>query len=137
LAIQERISTYSFGEASAAEIDVYGIRRATHLAMLRAYWQLLPTPTVILMDGESATIPIFSKTFQYNYGDQRHFVIAAASILAKEYRDEKMRHFHEQYPEYGFDRHVGYGTAFHYEAIKAYGTTPLHRKLFLRSLSRH
>ncbi|MCB6585504.1 ribonuclease HII, partial [Streptococcus gordonii] len=61
------------------------------------------------------------------------YSIAAASIVAKVYRDKLMHAYHEQYPEYGFDRNVGYGTAEHIAAIKKYGLTPIHRRSFVKN----
>jgi ribonuclease HII len=131
LILKEKLTDYAIGIASAKEIDQIGIRRATHRAMLRAYWKLSVIPQVILMDGESATIPIFSKTYQYNYGDLRHYSIAAASIIAKVYRDSLMQSLELQKPGYGFDRHKGYGTKYHYEAINRLGLSNLHRRTFI------
>lgn len=129
--LKEKLTDYAIGTASAKEIDQIGIRKATHRAMLRAYWKLSVVPQVILMDGESATIPIFSKTYQYNYGDLRHYSIAAASIIAKVYRDSLMQSLELQQPGYGFDRHKGYGTKYHYEALKKLGLSNLHRRTFI------
>ena len=83
------------------------------------------------MDGEKATIPIFSKTFQYDHGDAYHYSIAAASILAKVYRDSYMCKLEEQLPGYGFDKHKGYGTKLHYESLSRLGVSNIHRKTFL------
>lgn len=129
--LKGKLTDYAIGTASAKEIDQIGIRKATHRAMLRAYWKLSAIPQVILMDGESATIPIFSKTYQYNYGDLRHYSIAAASIIAKVYRDSLMQSLELQKPGYGFDRHKGYGTKYHYEAINRLGLSNLHRRTFI------
>lgn len=129
--LRSLLTDYAIGSASAQEIDRYGIRKATHLAMLRAYWKLSVIPQVILMDGESATIPIFSKTYQYNYGDLKHYSIAAASIIAKVYRDSLMTSLEKQVPGYGFDAHKGYGTRRHYEAINALGLSNIHRRTFI------
>lgn len=135
--LKEVIYAYAIGQALPQEIDRLGIRRATHLSMMRAYWKLPNAPEVILMDGESATIPLFSKTYQYNYGDLNHYSIAAASIIAKVYRDTLMTLVEQQHPGYHFDEHKGYGTAKHYDAIKSLGISSLHRRTFLKSLSRH
>lgn len=129
--LKEKLPAYAIGSASAREIDTLGIRRATHRAMLRAYWKLSVIPEILLMDGESATIPILSKTYQYNHGDLLHYSIAAASILAKVYRDTLMTRFEEQHPQYGFDKHKGYGTALHYQKIKEFGISNIHRRSFL------
>lgn len=129
--LKTTLSDYAIGSASAAEIDKIGIRKATHLAMLRAYWKLQYVPSAILMDGKSATIPIFSKTYQYDHGDLLHYAIAAASILAKVYRDSYMTRVEEQLPGYGFNSHKGYGTAAHYIALNELGISNIHRKTFI------
>lgn len=67
-------------------------------------------------------------------GDEKIPVIACASIIAKEMRDAFMKELAKEYPAYGFEKHVGYGTSVHYEAIKSYGLTPLHRKSFLKKM---
>jgi len=135
--LKDVLPYFAIGEASNLEVDKLGIRKATHLAMLRAYWQLSKSPDIILMDGESATIPILSKTFQYDHGDALHYSIAAASILAKVYRDNLMKELSNNFDGYSFEKHKGYGTKIHYEAIKKLGITPYHRLSFLKSLSRH
>lgn len=122
---------HAVAEASAPEIDALGIRRATHLAMLRAYWKLQTRPAVILMDGEKATIPLPGRTYQYNKGDMKHYAIAVASILAKVYRDRLMMTYEAQFPQYSFSSHKGYGTRKHFEEIATYGYTMLHRKTFI------
>lgn len=126
-------AVYSFGLGSATEgeIDAIGIRKATYLAMLRAYWSLQVSPDILLMDGKSATIPILSKTFQYNHGDALHTSIAAASIIAKVTRDRLMRELENKYLGYGFAQHKGYGTRQHYDSLSRLGTTPIHRNSFL------
>lgn len=129
--LQSTLPYFTVGSASAQEIDLVGIRKATHLAMLRAYWALPEIPEIILMDGESATIPIFTKTYQYNYGDSRFFSIAAASIIAKVHRDNLLRQLDTEYPDYGFASHKGYGTSKHYEALRLYGLSPIHRRTFV------
>ncbi|MCC7304236.1 ribonuclease HII [bacterium] len=129
--LTEVLPAYSIGVASAKEIDQIGIRKATHLAMLRAYWKLELIPQALLMDGEKATIPIFSKTYQYDKGDLRFYSIAAASILAKVYRDSYMRQLEEQMPGYSFDKHKGYGTKLHYESLFRLGLSDVHRRTFI------
>ena len=68
------------------------------------------------------------------HGDAKSFTIAAASILAKVTRDRRMLEYHREYPRYGFDRHKGYGTAFHREIIRKYGPCPVHRRSFLKNI---
>jgi ribonuclease HII len=133
--LKETLPAYGIGEASAREIDIYGIRKATQLAMMRAYWQLKVQPDIILMDGEKATIPFLGKTFQFTKGDLNHYSIAAASVLAKVYRDDLITRLHEEYPEYGLSSNKGYGTSIHVEALRKLGATELHRKSFLSFLS--
>lgn len=129
--LRDTVTAYGIGSASWTEIDQVGIRKATYLAMLRAYWALPFIPNVILMDGVSATIPILSKTYQYNYGDLRHYAIAAASIIAKVYRDTLMKEYDTTLPGYSFGKHKGYGTALHYQALKKLGPSVIHRRSYL------
>ena len=131
--MQDNVHDFAIGSGTPREVDVLGIRKATYRAMLRAYWKLKQNPDIVLMDGESATIPIFSKTYQYNHGDSLHYSIAAASILAKVYRDKLMKEIENEYPQYGFAQHKGYGTKQHYESLLKYGITPIHRKSFLNT----
>lgn len=129
--LRKVLTDYAIGSASALEIDRLGIRKATYLAMLRAYWRLNEQPSIILMDGKSATIPLFSRTYQYNYGDLLHYAISAASILAKVSRDTYMVELEKQLPGYGFDKHKGYGTKLHYDSLSRLGVSNVHRKTFL------
>ena len=90
-------------------------------------------PELVLTDG----YPIRGYNGPSNHiikGDAKSACIAAASIVAKVYRDRLMKAYSEEYPQYGFERNVGYGTEEHIEAIRKYGITPLHRKSFLRTL---
>lgn len=129
------VTAYGLGIASAEEIDTEGIVQATHKAMLRAYWNLPFQPEVIMMDGEKTTKPIFDRTYQYTKGDERFYSIAAASIIAKVYRDNLMNDYALQFPEYDFENNKGYGTNKHVVALKEFGITPIHRKSFLKFLS--
>ncbi|WKZ30070.1 MAG: ribonuclease HII [Candidatus Dojkabacteria bacterium] len=133
--IKETVPAFGLGEASATEIDTFGIRKATQLAMMRAYWQLSLQPEVLLMDGEKATIPFLGKTFQFTKGDLNHYSIAAASVIAKVYRDNLISSMSEEFPEYSLSSNKGYGTAAHMKALREHGATPLHRKSFLSFLS--
>tara|TARA_R110000850_G_scaffold157824_1_gene281866 strand:- start:3334 stop:3945 length:612 start_codon:yes stop_codon:yes gene_type:complete len=112
-----------------AEIDDINILRATWEAMRRAFEQLDPAPDIALIDGK----PI--KGFGAPHralvkGDSLSLSIAAASIIAKVERDRLMRQYAEQYPEYSFERHKGYGTKVHCEALKKHGPCPIHRRSF-------
>lgn len=120
---------FGLGLASEAEIDALNIYQATLLAMQRAVVALTERPDYLLVDAmplEVGTIP-YSAVIR---GDEQSFSIAAASLLAKETRDAGMREAHEKWPQYGFDRHKGYGTRQHLEALAKWGPCPLHRKSF-------
>lgn len=111
-------------------VDRINVLQASFLAMKKAVGQLKSKPEFIILDGGFA-IPNFSTKQQaIKRGDSTVFSIAAASIVAKETRDNIMLKMHEQYPQYAFDRHKGYGTKLHLEALKKYGPSPIHRKTF-------
>ena len=129
--IQEQAIAYGIGLASEPEIDEINILQATFLAMDRALEQLSVRPALALIDGNRETdfgLPV--KTVVK--GDSLSANIAAASILAKVTRDNLMLELAQQYPEYGFDIHKGYGTKAHYEALRTYGPCPIHRRSFLK-----
>ena len=129
--IQEQAVAYGIGLASEQEIDEINILQATFLAMGRALEQLSVRPALALIDGNRETdfgLPV--KTVVK--GDSLSANIAAASILAKVTRDNLMLELAQQYPEYGFDIHKGYGTKAHYEALRTYGPCPIHRRSFLK-----
>ena len=129
--IQEQAVAYGIGLASEQEIDEINILQATFLAMRRALDQLSVRPEIALIDGNRETdfgLPV--KTVVK--GDSLSANIAAASILAKVTRDNIMVELAQQYPEYGFEIHKGYGTKAHYEALRTYGPCPIHRKTFLK-----
>ena len=120
----------SIGEASAAEIDEYNILQATFMAMRRALEQLKQKPNVALIDGNRLPkdFPCASECFVG--GDGRSYSIAAASILAKVYRDRLMCDLAKQYPYYGFEKNAGYGTKAHIEGLRQYGVTSQHRRSY-------
>ena len=123
--------SYGIAFASAEEIDEVNILQATYLAMERALAQLTVKPDLALIDGNRAKdfgIPVETVV----KGDSRSANIAAASILAKVTRDDLMLKMAEQYPEYGFEIHKGYGTKAHYDALREHGACPIHRTTFLR-----
>lgn len=129
--IQEQAIAYGIGFASEQEIDEINILQATFLAMERALDALAVKPELALIDGNREKdfgIPV--KTVVK--GDGLSANIAAASILAKVSRDDLMLKMEEEYPGYGFAIHKGYGTKAHYEALRALGASPIHRKTFLR-----
>jgi ribonuclease HII len=132
--IQRLADAWAIGQASAAEIDRLDIRRATELAMLRALQRLDQPLSLVLVDGilPLRTWPGPQRTVKG--GDRLCAAIAAASVLAKEERDGLMRRLAPRFPGYGLERHVGYATALHRQALQTIGPTPLHRQTFLRRI---
>lgn len=131
--IMEKAIAYGIGFADHQEIDTINILQATFLAMERAINQLSVKPELALIDGNREKdfgIPV--KTVIH--GDSLSASIAAASILAKVTRDDVMLQMAQEYPEYDFDIHKGYGTKAHYEALKKHGPCPIHRMSFLKKL---
>lgn len=115
--------------ASVAEIDSLNILRATHLAMARAVAQLAPPPDLALVDG----LPVQGLPVPHRAivgGDAASLSIAAASVMAKVTRDRLMVQLAAEYPSYGFERHKGYGTKQHLDALRRHGPCPAHRKSF-------
>lgn len=113
----------------AAEIDATGIQQANYSAMARAVAALSPAPDYLLVDGFQ--LPGVSQpVLKLIKGDRRSASIAAASIIAKVTRDRLMVAWGERCPEYGFERHKGYGTREHLEAIARFGVCPIHRRSF-------
>jgi ribonuclease HII len=127
--LKEVCTAYSIGLVDAADIDRINILEATKLAMRLAIDGLSPTPDYLLIDAlqlKGLLIPQRSII----KGDSVSASIAAASILAKTYRDALMRSLDAEYPMYGFAGHVGYGTKEHREALRTHGPCELHRKTF-------
>lgn len=118
------------GEAGAAEIDELNILQATFLAMRRAVEKLKQKPQISLIDGNRLPREFPCETVCFIGGDGRSYSIAAASILAKVYRDRLMKKLAEQYPYYAFEKNAGYGTKAHIEGLKKYGVTPQHRRSY-------
>lgn len=134
--VKEHALAYGIGEASETEIDEIIILQATFLAMRRAVEALQLPADYALVDGNRIQgLPIPAETVIG--GDGKVLSIAAASILAKVTRDRYMRDMAAQYPEYGFEKHKGYGTKAHYSAIEQCGICPLHRKTFLKKVLNH
>lgn len=124
---------YSIGTASEKEIDELNILQATFLAMKRAVDGLSVKPDCALVDGNQ--IPnLDCDVTTVVKGDAKSESIAAASILAKVSRDRYMLEMAEKYPQYGFEKHKGYGTKLHYEMIEKYGICYIHRKTFLKKV---
>lgn len=129
--ICEQALAYGIGMATEQEIDEINILQATFLAMQRAMDGLQVRPDLALIDGNRQKdfgLPV--KTVVK--GDSLSANIAAASVLAKVTRDDLMIRQAEQFPEYGFEIHKGYGTKAHYAALEQYGPSPIHRMTFLR-----
>ena len=129
--IKEQAIAYGIGFADEKEIDEINILQATFLAMSRALEQLGVKPDLALIDGNREKdfgIPV--KTVVK--GDSLSANIAAASVLAKVTRDDLMVEMAQQYPEYGFEIHKGYGTKAHYAALREHGPCAIHRMSFLK-----
>ena len=121
---------WSVGTVSASEIDEINILNASILAMHRALDGLKVRPAFILVDGNRFK-PYGATPFATIVkGDAKYLSIAAASILAKTFRDDEMRRLHEQYPWYGWDHNAGYPTREHRRGIEQHGLTPYHRRSF-------
>lgn len=127
--IRERALAWAIAWAEPEEIDRVNILRATMNAMRRAVEGLKVAPDCVWVDGNRLPdLPYPAEAIVK--GDAKVPAISAASILAKTARDAKMREYAEQYPEYGFERHAGYGTKEHVAALEKFGPTPIHRKTF-------
>lgn len=134
--IEQHARAWAVVEVTAEEIDRINILNASIIGMQRALDQLTIRPQHILVDGnkwkpyvpEGEVMQVPATTVVK--GDGKYLSIAAASVLAKTYRDDYMMRLHEQYPQYHWDTNMGYPTKAHYEAIRQYGITPYHRKSF-------
>lgn len=127
--IRERALAWAVAWAEPEEIDRVNILRATMNAMQRAVEGLGVEPDCVWVDGNRLPdLPYPAEAIVK--GDAKVPAISAASILAKTARDAKMREYARAYPEYGFERHAGYGTKEHVAALEQYGPTPIHRKTF-------
>lgn len=127
--IRERALCWSVASASVEEIDQLNILQATMLAMRRAVESLAVMPSMVLIDGLQCP-PLALPVRAIVRGDATEAAISAASILAKTARDADMRALHDSFPAYGFDRHKGYGTAEHLEALRRHGPCIIHRRSF-------
>ncbi len=128
-AILQVACSYAFGAAVVAEIERLGIQTATFLAMRRALC-LLPPPDLLRVDGRFVVPEVEIAQQAVVGGDSLHAEIAAASIVAKVARDRWMTAQAVRYPQYHFERHVGYGTRLHLQKISEHGICPLHRRNF-------
>jgi ribonuclease HII len=132
--LRQHALAWALGQASATEIDRWGLRLATEWAMLRALQRLVRPPQWLLVDGVLPLRPWPGPQSTVVGGDGRCAAIAAASVLAKQERDALLARLALRYPGYGLERHAGYGTVQHREAILRLGPTPLHRRRFLSSI---
>lgn len=123
---------YAIGQVDNDVIDALNILNATKKAMTDSLSSLTVKPELLLIDALRVNTEIPQKSIIH--GDASSYAIAAASIVAKVYRDNLMQIYHEQYPEYGFDHNMGYGTAEHIKALQKYGPTPIHRRSFIKNL---
>jgi ribonuclease HII len=132
--IQRAAAAWALGQASALEIDRHGIRTATERAMHRALQKLPAAPELVLVDGVLPLRCWSGAQRTLVAGDSACPAIAAASVLAKQARDRLIRDLARRFPGYGLERHVGYGTVQHRQALLMLGPTPLHRRSFLGRL---
>lgn len=117
---------YGIGESTAEEVDTYGIKKATHMAMEQAVKNLSITPEFLKIDGNDNFF-FAIKNECIIKGDEKIQEISAASIIAKVYRDSLMNQYAKKFPQYGFENHKGYLTGEHIQAIKKFGVCPIHR----------
>ncbi len=132
--ICQQALAFGIAEATVEEIEEHNILQATFMAMRRAVEQLDVWPQLILVDGNRIPDGLTAPAQYVIKGDALSASIAAASILAKVSRDRVMLQLAEQYPQYEFTKHKGYGTALHYERLAQYGISPIHRRSFLKKL---
>lgn len=128
--IRESAVSYNICEVSPSVIDEMNILNATKICMKNAIEGLDIQPDIVLVDAVELDIDI--PTMPIIKGDAKSYTIGAASILAKVYRDRKMCEYAKVYPEYGFEKHKGYGTKAHIDAIKEHGKCPIHRLTFIK-----
>ena len=127
--LKKRCISYAVGQVEADEIDEINVLQASIKAMLKAVEALRPAADFLLIDAvkiKQSTLPQLSII----KGDGLSASIAAASVLAKTYRDALMRTYHAEYPHYGFCDNVGYGTPTHWKGLESFGPCPLHRRSF-------
>lgn len=130
--IKEKAIEYTISVIDNREIDEINILNATKRCMKSCLEQLSSRSEIVLVDAVKLESSPFV-TLPIVHGDALSYSIAAASILAKVYRDRLMREYDRQYPEYGFAKHKGYGTRAHIEALKKFGACPLHRRTFIKN----
>ena len=129
--IKSKAVAYSICQVSQEEIDKINILNAVKKCMTDAVNSLAVKPDITLVDGVDTNLPINAEYIVK--GDANSYTIGCASILAKVYRDNLMTEYAKEYPEYGFEKHKGYGTKVHIEKIKEIGPCKLHRKTFIKN----
>ena len=129
--IKEKAIAYSIQEISETEIDEINILNAVKKCMVKAVEGLSVKPDITLVDGVDTHLPINAEYIIK--GDANSYNIACASIVAKVYRDNLMKEYAKEFPEYGFEKHKGYGTKVHTDKIKEIGPCRLHRKTFIKN----
>lgn len=134
----QKIIVYGIGQATSSEIDEFGlsycIKKCIQSAIDELHKKNIKLDSKMFLDGS-----LFADTKYINQetvikGDEKIGQIALASIIAKVYRDKIMKEVGEKFPQYGFENHVGYGTKAHFESIKKFGVTEIHRKSFLKKI---
>ena len=129
--IKQKAIAYCIKEISQEEIDQINILEAVKKCMTEAVEGLSIKPDITLVDGVDTHLSINAEYL--TKGDSKSYTIGCASILAKVYRDRLMSEYAKEYPEYGFEKHKGYGTKFHIDTIKEIGPCKLHRKTFIKN----
>ena len=129
--IKEKAVAFNIAEIYPEEIDEINILSAVKKCMVKAVEGLKVKPDITLVDGVDTALPIAAEYIVK--GDSKSYTIGCASILAKVYRDNLMKEYAKDYPEYGFENHKGYGTKIHIEKIKEIGPCKLHRKTFIKN----
>ena len=129
--ILEKAIAYSIQKVEPSVIDEINILNATKLCMKNAIETLSVKPDVVLIDAVKLDLSV--QTFSIIKGDLKSYSIGCASIIAKVFRDRLMEEYAKTYPEYGFEKHSGYGTKQHITAIKEIGACPIHRKTFIKN----
>ena len=127
-------NSWGLGQASANEIDIFGIRESTERAMIRAIEKLPNKPESLLVDGNLSLRLWEGEQKTLVKGEDQSLSIAAASVIAKEARDQLIKRLAKKFPEYGLEKNVGYGTKIHCQSIKINGPSKLHRISFLRKI---
>ena len=128
--IKENCPDVGIGVCDNATIDRLNILQASFLAMKKALSDMRTSPDLILVDGKFRIPKCSYDQKSFPQGDRKIFSIAAASIVAKVTRDKMMEDYHKEHPDYGFDKHKGYGTKQHMDALKQYGPCEIHRRSF-------